>query len=723
LVAEIADGVHEAHRLGVLHRDLKPGNVLLARVDSTSDTDPPRFSPKVSDFGLAKVFDAGGEATTPSLPSGAAMGTRGYMSPEQFRGDRPVREPSDVYSLGVILFELLTRTLPYRGLAAADALSRWMDESPPPSPRSVRPDIPRDLETICRICLAKAAEDRYPTAAALADDLRRFSRGDPVAGSPWWKRVRSRIRRHRTAITVGLPATLLLAGLGVTLETRSRNNASVWLTRLSTASTSQLPSLLVERDPPDWRVVPGLNAMFQEGPQEAKFAAAFALAASRSDCANYAGSQLLSVSPEEIGPLLQAFRTRAPKLVEYLETTARTPTPVGHVGVREVADRRRATAAAALVLLDRADVGFELLKWSNDCQARTFLVHTLGPAGVAPEIIVRRLEHEQDAGITRALILSLGEIPDDRWNRGQMRQTSELVLALYESHPDPGVHGAAKWLLTHWQRALHNDLDLSRRLLTVDKRLADAPQKDRAAWRISPTGLTLITIETPGLDRLVEISDTETARDLFCLFRPEHIQETEVAPDPGCPANRVTDQDAFAFCEWLADREGIAVSERCHARNPKTGTFGLVAGWTGKSGYRLMTDREFTFAASAGATTLRYPGDSLFYLDRYVRYAHGTKEAFTILAVASLKPNDLGFFDLLGNAADLIIDESARSRDQVIRLGGGSSHTGPNLAIAAGGAKPGLSLPIISRFVGFRVARTVPQASQKGAQAGQSKNR
>ena len=243
LVAEIADGVQQAHSLGILHRDLKPGQRAAgAGGQGRSARTFPSFCPKVSDFGLAKVLDETGQTIGDATATGAALGTRGYMSPEQFRGDRPVRD-----ALG----RLQPGRDPVRAADATTALmpgSRATRRSPggwttrrPRRSRAIRPDVPRDLETICRTCLAKAPGDRYPTAGALAADLRRFLNGEPVEGSPWWKRARAGLRRHRVGIVVGLTALILAIGLGIIVETGQRNNAKSWLTRMGNASIDELP--------------------------------------------------------------------------------------------------------------------------------------------------------------------------------------------------------------------------------------------------------------------------------------------------------------------------------------------------------------------------------------------------------------------------------------------------------------------------------------------------
>lgn len=181
IVRKVAEAVAYAHGKGVIHRDLKPANILLARVDAsttaqTSPSDRLPFEPKVTDFGLAKR-DTGDRGLT---ATGTAVGTPSYMSPEQAAGRvSEVGPASDVYSLGAILYELLTGRPPFRAANSVETLMQVVENMPAP-PRLLNPAIDVDLETICLKCLEKSPSLRYASAQSLADDLRRYLDGDPI---------------------------------------------------------------------------------------------------------------------------------------------------------------------------------------------------------------------------------------------------------------------------------------------------------------------------------------------------------------------------------------------------------------------------------------------------------------------------------------------------------------------------------------------------------------
>jgi serine/threonine protein kinase/WD40 repeat protein len=265
LIEQVAHGVAAAHAEGIVHRDVKPGNVLLAQKSESrgakSETNPNQdtnpkpetkqggspvsvigsdsgfgfvsdcelrisdFQPKVGDFGLAKRL-GGPDGLTRTQ---AVVGTPAYMAPEQADGQgRFVGPPADVYALGVILYQCLTGETPFRDENHWSLLRKVVEESPRP-PRKLAPGVPRDLELICLKCLEKEPHLRYPTAKELADDLRAFLDGRPVTARPVsaasrvWRWCR---RNPAPAALVGLVAVLALGVPPVVVWNEARVDAS-----------------------------------------------------------------------------------------------------------------------------------------------------------------------------------------------------------------------------------------------------------------------------------------------------------------------------------------------------------------------------------------------------------------------------------------------------------------------------------------------------------------
>ncbi|MDX1644257.1 MAG: protein kinase [Thermoanaerobaculia bacterium] len=204
LMRTVAEAVHAAHAVGLVHRDLKPSNILVERRDDGGPV------PYVVDFGIARETDTEGLTTT-----GQALGTPGYMSPEQAAGRRRLDRRTDVFSLGVVLYELLSGRLPYDGDSGLEVLAAVLRDEAEPLGR-VAPGLPADLVTIVMTCIERDPERRYGSARALAEDLERYLADEPIRARPIGlvERLGRRIRRHPVAAALATVALLGLLGLG-----------------------------------------------------------------------------------------------------------------------------------------------------------------------------------------------------------------------------------------------------------------------------------------------------------------------------------------------------------------------------------------------------------------------------------------------------------------------------------------------------------------------------
>ena len=204
LLVKVARAVHYAHQNGVLHRDLKPANIL---IDAKGE-------PFVSDFGLAKRAQEEVHVTL----SGTVLGTPSYMAPEQARG-RPLTTAADIYSLGAILYEMLTGCPPFQADTPLETMRKLVEEEPE-RPGAINRAVDRDLETICLKCLEKEAARRYPSADVLADDLERWLRHEPIVArsSNSWERSGKWSRRNPArAFLSAVVALLVSAGVPLVL--------------------------------------------------------------------------------------------------------------------------------------------------------------------------------------------------------------------------------------------------------------------------------------------------------------------------------------------------------------------------------------------------------------------------------------------------------------------------------------------------------------------------
>jgi serine/threonine protein kinase/Flp pilus assembly protein TadD len=331
LALVLARAMEFAHRQGIIHRDLKPSNVLLAEDGS----------PKIADFGLARLLDAETELTC----TGMVMGTPSYMAPEQAAGHSRALGPSvDVYGLGAILYQLLTGRPPFQGLPRPETLRAVMTTEPVP-PRQLAPRVAADLETVCLKCLRKEPQRRYPSAAALAEDLERFLQGEPIRARPVssWRRSVLLVRRQPVRVVAVLAALLALSFLAALLVVTIDNRRSLALREYDAGDRHRLAGQYEQaiRDYTEAiRLQPGLVRAYLARAEVYRLLKQYDQAV-----ADY--SRVLEVEPRNV----EALRQRAlayQRLRRYAEAVA-ADTAVLEIEPGDVAARRdRAAASLAL---------------------------------------------------------------------------------------------------------------------------------------------------------------------------------------------------------------------------------------------------------------------------------------------------------------------------------------------------------------------------------------
>jgi formylglycine-generating enzyme required for sulfatase activity len=309
LACTLAETVHFAHERGIVHRDLKPANILLTRDGKL----------KLTDFGLAKMI-ADDDIKTHSE---ALLGTPNYMAPEQaISSHHDVGPATDVYAIGVILYQLLTGQCPFRGATMLETLEQVRLRDPLP-PRKLQPGVPRDLETICLVCLAKEPARRYPTAKALAEDLGRFLADEPIVArpTPWWERFVKWSRRNpAAALAIGMAVSLgiLVVAAGVWLRWQYQKSQAVALVQaIQSADIANVPKLVADLERYRFWANPRLRALVNKPNVDPTRELRVRLALLDSDPkqAEFLAERLLDCSAAEFPVLCEAIQPFATRFV------------------------------------------------------------------------------------------------------------------------------------------------------------------------------------------------------------------------------------------------------------------------------------------------------------------------------------------------------------------------------------------------------------------------
>jgi len=317
----------------------------------------------------------------------------------------------------------------------------------------------------------------------------------------------------------------------------------------------------------------------------------------------------------------------------------------------EVASQQ-ANCAVTLLLLGQPRKVWSLLAHSPEPRVRGYLIDRIEPMGVDPRMLIDRLRDENDASVRRALILALADYRGKGLTAAERAKLEIEQLDTFRDDPDPGVHAAAELLLRRYGHGEQVD--------AIAKRLKGTNYGAASGWYVIREGYTMIVIDSRGkdkalscrrrLDRVFALASKEVSVTQFLKFR-SIVYEPESSPTANCPINCVTWYDAAAYCRWLSEREGLKEEEMCYPPIPeiKEG-MRLPRDYLRRIGYRLPTEAEAEYACRAGAVTSRFFGSADILLPKYA-YFRGNSDNHS-WPVGSLKPNDLGLFDILGNVLE-----------------------------------------------------------------------
>jgi len=419
---------------------------------------------------------------------------------------------------------------------------------------------------------------------------------------------------------------------------------------------------------------------------------------------------------------------------------------------KEALAKRQANAAVVLLKMNQPEKVWPLLKHSPDPRVRSYLIHRLAHLGSDAGAIVKRLNEEPDVTIRRALILSLGEFAE----KGLSPEVSGALLQklekAYRTDDDPGIHAAVEWLLREWKHETwlkqENEKwanEQVKRFDRIKQNLAKEKDKTPPQWYVNGQGQTMVVIPGPvefmmgspptelnrrnvevqhrmGIGRTFAIAAKPVTWEQYLQFAPQDEgkrKEDGFSPSPDCPVNNISWYTAAKYCNWLSKQEKIPEKQWCYETDEKGQVTKLKANYLSSTGYRLPTEAEMEYATRARSSTSRYYGETDELLPKYAWYQKNSQEHTQ--PVGSLKPNDLGLFDVLGNVnawcqesykaylpgdatSDDKEDETAIERDRVLR--GGAFQASSSRLRSAGRNHVPPSRDDGNGF-GFRPARTI----------------
>jgi eukaryotic-like serine/threonine-protein kinase len=477
---------------------------------------------------------------------------------------------------------------------------------------------------------------------------------------------------------------------------------------------------------------------------------------------------LADAEPFQFEPMFKALSEQRDAAVALANGELRKPLPEKRTDdQRELQAKRQANAGVALLRLRAPDKVWNLLKpvpeltspalYGIDPRIRSYFLHKIGPLGSDPQMIVQQLDAERDGTIRAGLVLALGEFSEAQLSLAGLSSARrepliEKLLADFENEPEAGLHGAVEWLLRKWGNGKRLEAVVEK--LKCDEEQLKARRSSSKQWYVNMQRQTFVLVDardgaycmgSPAAEigresiesmhrkqigRRFAISAHETTKEQFDQFQQKHpeiakMDTSDFVKTNDSPQVKRTWYEAVAYCNWLSEEEGIEKTQWCYEPNNQ-GKY--AAGMKSKdrfwelNGYRLPTEAEWEYACRAGTVTSRYYGTTDELLPQYARYIANSHEH--TCPVGSVKPNDFGLFDMLGNVWEWCFDVYTTYPEQTAEISqdlpttgqvadgdrrmmrGGGYFTRPPVIRSA--IRYDLSPDHRESNVGFRVARTYP---------------